>query len=85
MSDHLCVCAEKKKRGRNLQHEVKRVSLSIFKSLAHVEDNHDTMLRSGILAYMLNDASLDDTLLLVGRPFHVHSMHGCTCSAGCCF
>jgi hypothetical protein len=33
------------------------MSLTIFKVLAQHEDNHDTLLRSGVLAYLLNDTS----------------------------
>lgn len=33
------------------------MSLQIFKALAMHEQNHDAMLRSGILAYMLNDTA----------------------------
>jgi hypothetical protein len=34
---------------------MKRISLTIFRVLAQQEANHDALLRSGLLAYILND------------------------------
>lgn len=42
----------------SLDYDIKRIALLIFRHLSEWEENHDALLRSGLLAYMLNDTSL---------------------------